>query len=76
MLSNQVFQMPTSRTQGILAVLLLKEIIRRGLVEESMIEQKTGEIQEKVNDEQAKQKEQEMKQKESEKTKVDVKSNK
>ena len=49
-MANDAFTLPESRTRWRLAELILKEILRRGLVEKNELEKKMVEMQESAND--------------------------
>jgi hypothetical protein len=54
-MANDVFSLQRSQTRGRLAELVLKEIIRRGLVKESELEAQTNDMEKKLQKAQAKQ---------------------
>lgn len=49
-MANDAFMLPESRTKGRLCELILKEVLRRGLVEQNELEKKMGEMAKSADD--------------------------
>ena len=73
-MANDLFKQPRTRDRGVLAELMLKEILRRGLEDKSESEKKMEDISKQQRDVQVKQKENAVKEKEKEKATKEKKS--
>jgi hypothetical protein len=67
-MANDLFTQPRSRQRGVLAEMMLREILQRGLVEKSSAEKETDEINGKKKEIEQEQKDKEAKDKEKEKS--------